>query len=129
MVVFEVKINGQVVSVAGAGEYGFLFTDVMWNRRNPVLRPKGMSKKSWDEVELKLRTTGGTLLDSATGEHLRWAAKPLSVGDKIVIRILEQPKCDEPIERERYDRAKPTRRAAATRMRTKRALRRKAARR
>jgi len=55
MIAFEVTINGNVISTAGVGEFGFLFTEVMWNKHNPALRPKDMPEKEWVGEELKLR--------------------------------------------------------------------------
>lgn len=124
MIVFEIKINGKIATAAGIGEYGILLTDIEWEKRDPQFRPKGAPKKAWGEDELFLRTWGGTRLTESTFEHHRWAKLPLSVGDKVVIRILERPECDEPTERERSERTKPSRAASRRKVTGKRAKRR-----
>lgn len=103
MIVFEVKRNGQLVCTAGVGNSGLLITEVMWDKRNPALRPKGKSKKLWAEEMLDLHTTGYQRLNESVGEHLRWGHTPVSIGDEIVIRVLDRPDCDPPLERKLRD--------------------------
>jgi hypothetical protein len=104
MIAFEVTINGKVLCTAGVGEYGFLFAELMWDKRNPTFRPKGRRKKEWNEELLRLRVSGLADIDERIREQLVWGTKSVSIGDSVVIRVLEQPACDEPKERDRYDR-------------------------
>jgi hypothetical protein len=103
MIAFEVKVNGKIVCTAGVGEYGGLFTDVRWSKRNLALCPTGMNEQEWVDEELALGVTGCIAHVDKTTELLRWNRKSLSIGDEIVVRILEQPECDEPEERDRYN--------------------------
>jgi hypothetical protein len=125
MIAFEVKINGKVICTAGVGEYGCLFADLMWNKRNPTFRPKGRRKKEWNEEELSLRVSGLAVIDERIREQLVWGKKSVSIGDEVVIRILEQPVCDEPKERDRYDRVERAKKTNPPRARLKRKKRRR----
>ena len=107
MIAFEITINGKNVCTAGIGERGVLYTDListlLWVKRNPDLRSEDMPEEEWIEEELELSVRGVISHDKNVNEHLRWIVPSLSIGDEIVIRILNQPACDEPTERRRYN--------------------------
>lgn len=125
MIAYKVKINGKAVCTAGVGDYGFLAADLLWNKRNPEFRSKGGRKKEWDEELLYLRISGLVVHDERIRERVVWADKPLSAGDEIVIRILEQQACDEPLERDRFDKTERKQRRSARKPKSTRKKRRR----
>lgn len=120
MIAFEVKLNGKVLCTAGMGEFGFLFADLLWDKRNPAHRPKGRSKNAWGKEELLFRVSGHRVIDEHMRERLEWASVSLSVGDRIAIRIVDRRACDEPGKRLRYAKTTPNKTAAAKRAKTRR---------
>ena len=93
MIGFEVTLNGQRLCTASAGETGVLTAAVTW-----VLRTAPGVKEPSD-----LRLEVGGL---AKGAHLHWPApRKLSVGDEVLVRIVETTHPDPPAETARNDRA------------------------
>ncbi len=107
MIAFEVTINGRVVCTAGVGERGVLFTDLIcstaWAKHDPTLCPKDLPREEWIEEEMRMSVRGVVTHAKDLSERLLWIEQSLSVGDEIVIRILDDPVCDEPNERRRYN--------------------------
>jgi hypothetical protein len=104
MIAFEVKINGKDVCTAGVGEHGVLSAILSWVKRNSTNRPQDLPEELWAEEELEFSVGGLISHDKKDGhERVRWIDQSISVGDEIVIRILNQPACDEPYDRKRDD--------------------------
>jgi hypothetical protein len=82
---FEVVLNGRRLCIAGAGEHGTLTTII-----------SSVGKRS----ELMLEVGG--LSDDA---HLTWAVpSDLSVGDEVIVRVVEVEQADPPATSRRDDR-------------------------
>ena len=100
MVVFQVQINGQVVSTAGVGDLGVLTAILKWVRRERDNCPEGLDIEEWSAEELDL-SVGGTACHEKHGhQFLDWVRdRRVSVGDeiKIKIKILDQSECDPPV--------------------------------
>ncbi len=79
-------VNGQKVATLGIGGKGVLSAIVNW--------VDGRWRREGGEFSMDL---GG--LDSVVGEHVRWPAPPLTVGDEVTIRLLEVEQVDAPTER------------------------------
>ena len=92
MIGFEVTLNGQRLFTAAAGESGVLNAAVTW-----VLRAApGVDEPS----DLRL-DVGGLSQDA----HLRWPApRKLTVGDEVLVRIVDTASPDPPSRIERDDR-------------------------
>ncbi len=87
---FEVSLNGKKLCLAGIGEDGVLSTIVNW-----------VARKGRGDLFLEV---GG--LVSPVDEHVAWIKqKPLLVGDKIQVRIVQTASVDEPKTRHREDPA------------------------
>lgn len=96
MIVFKVSLNGDEVCTAGVREFGVVSANVTWTGRKP--------EKSRDENSIEEELTadvGG--LDSNSGEHLMWLARPLHIGDRVMIEIVESESIDKPKRRYRDD--------------------------
>jgi hypothetical protein len=85
---FEVWLNGEKLCLAGIGVDGVLTTIVNWAGR---------------------QGEGGSFLDvggliSQTKEHVHWISqKPLTVGDRLQVTIVETDAVDSPIKKYRLD--------------------------
>jgi hypothetical protein len=91
---FEVSLNGKKLCLAGIGDDGVLTTIVNWVTRR-------------GEGDLFLEVGG---LISLTEEHVSWIKqKPLSVGDKIQVKIVEASSADKPTKKYRMDPAEQLR--------------------
>ncbi|HYL37152.1 MAG TPA: hypothetical protein VEV17_14645 [Bryobacteraceae bacterium] len=76
-IAFKVFQNGRGVCTAGlGGKPGVLTATLHW-----------VDRQGRDELWLHV---GG--LESATQQHIIWAAQPLRIGDEVAIRILENVK-------------------------------------
>jgi len=98
MICFDVRVNGDKVCTAGIGKFGVMSAMVNWVRRHP--RPE-LKLPRTKQLELNV---GGFCRQSSTGdgEHLRWLARALKVGDKVTISVLDKDTYDEPKRREPY---------------------------
>jgi alpha/beta superfamily hydrolase len=88
MIAFEVFINGKKTATAGVGELGVLSAILSWVRRQD---------ESSDELTFEL---GGLITTGEQKEHLRWLSEQLSVGDQVLVRIVDSDVIDSPKERE-----------------------------
>ena len=85
---FEVYLNGKKLCLAGIGDDGVLSAIVNWVTRR-------------DRGDLFLEVGG---LISPTEEHVAWTSqKPLRVGDKIQVKIVERSTVDKPAKKHRTD--------------------------
>lgn len=96
MTAFKVSLNGKQVCIAGVSEFGVVSANVTWVRRKP-----GMSHDGKNIEEELTADVGG--LDSNAGEHLNWMARPLLIGDRVTIEVVESDSVDEPKRRYRDD--------------------------
>jgi hypothetical protein len=93
MVCFDVRVNGQRLALAGVGNDGVLHAIVGW------VHPEGRSLEEPADLDLSV----GGLLDEA---HLRWVEdRPLQVGDRVEVLVVEAEAPDEPTREARDDRA------------------------
>ena len=98
MVVFEVLINGTLVTTAGSADLCVLGVIV-----NAIGKLGPESQGTKDHVrgfEFHLDVGGLTARESEDDEHLNWAReRGLNVGDEVVVRILESDFADEASEK------------------------------
>jgi hypothetical protein len=103
VICFEVQINGKIVCTAGIGDFGVLTSNLGWVNVHPARRSKSESEDNLTD-HLFLSVGGLTSNDKDEGEHLFWLdQRPIMAGDEIVIRILNQAICDDPIMRRSGD--------------------------
>jgi len=96
MIAFEIHLNDRKLCRAGIGESGVLSAMVTWATRT-------MSGGARNE-NLSLNI-GGLL--NPEGKHVAWInQKPLAVGDKILVSIVEADSVDEYQERDPADDAR-----------------------
>jgi hypothetical protein len=97
MICFEVQVNGRTVCTAGVGNLGVLSAILSWVKRDPKKLPHGLSEEEWCKETLDL-TVGGTVGHGEDGnQFLDWLRhRPISVGDEITIKVLNQDNCDPP---------------------------------
>ena len=96
MIAFEIHLNDRKLCRAGIGESGVLSAMVTWATRT-------MSGGARNE-NLSLNI-GGLL--NPEGKHVAWMnQKPLAVGDKILVSIVEADSVDEYQERDPADDAR-----------------------
>ena len=85
---FEVHLNGKKLCLAGIGNDGVLVATVNW-----------VARKNKGDMSLQV---GGLI--SPTGEHVAWTSqKPLRVGDRIQVMIVERSTVDRPAKKRRSD--------------------------
>ena len=96
---FEVTINGEKVCTAGVGDDGVLVSTVQFVKRS---NPDETADSQNNEVSetLNIRVGGIANRDAGEMQHLEWLQRDLSVGDEIVIRIIEASSCDDPAGKE-----------------------------
>ncbi len=91
---FGVYLNGKKLCVAGVGEDGVLTAIVDW-----------VSKRGRPDMSLHV---GG--LFGSMKEHVHWVTrKPLRVGDRVQIRVMESRSVDKPSKRYKTDPAEELR--------------------
>jgi hypothetical protein len=97
MKAFSVLVNGQKVATIGIGDSGVLSAIVNWVPNRPP------------EIggEFSLSLGGLAHRVGASGEHLRWQAPSLGVGDEVTIRLVEVEQVDPPAHREESSPASP----------------------
>ena len=96
---FEVTINGEKVCTAGIGDDGVLTSIVSFVMRSNTSDKAGESPNDKSE-SLDLRVGGLANREASATEHVEWLHQGLTVGDEIVIRIIEATVCDEPKSKE-----------------------------
>ena len=89
---FEITINGEKVCTAGVGDDGVLNSVISFAKRNDV--------ETQPSESLDLRVSGVANLEPGVMEHLEWLQRDLSVGDEVLIRIIEDSTCDKPNDKE-----------------------------
>ena len=88
---FEVYLNGKKLCVAGIGDDGVLSAIVNW-----------VTRKGDGDLFLEV---GGLI--SPTQEHVAWIGqKPLQVGDKVQVKIVERDTANKPAKRYKWDSRK-----------------------
>jgi len=88
---FEISLNGKKLCLAGIGSDGVLSTIVNW-----------VAKRGEGDLFLEV---GGLI--TPPNEHVSWEQqKPLRVGDRIQVKIVETNSVDEPKRRRRANPAK-----------------------
>jgi hypothetical protein len=91
MPAFKLHINGKKLCIASLDDIGVLSAHVSYVCR----------KHTPEQKPLSLHVSG---LDSSTGEHLVWhEARPISVGDKLSIEVIETARGDKPTSRKKPD--------------------------
>jgi hypothetical protein len=89
-----VMINGERVLTAGVEDWDLLLVNVVAKRaENPADNEYDLNVSG-----LPVQSEKGKL------EHLRWGRRPLKLGDKISIELVEVTTADPPIKRYRSDR-------------------------
>ena len=88
MIAFEVFVNGQKIYTIGADDPGFVYLFVERGR-----------KRFDPEIEIKLAASGVNLPAEEGLEHLEWGEHSLSLGDEIIVRVVETDSIDEPKQR------------------------------
>ncbi len=95
MIAFEIEINGKKYCLAGIEDWDLLSTTMMARR--------SQNENEIDEFELNVRCLAQQKVENQY-EHVRWGRQELSIGDEIIIRIVEVSAADEPIKRYRSDK-------------------------
>ena len=94
MLAFEVHLNGEKLCTAGVSGHGFVHLWLNWHR---IMR---RIKKGSTERELRegssLNVGGIRRLEREKDEHIRWVSESVSVGDEIIIRVVESEQIDSP---------------------------------
>ncbi len=95
MIVFELLINGKLVSSAGAPSLSVLSHTVT---AAGILGPESVGTKTIREsYTLQASLTGLTSKAAEQHAHLRWhAGGELKVGDEVTVRIAERRDADTP---------------------------------
>ena len=96
MLAFDVLLNGKKTMLTGFEDWAVLHADITANRA----REEGTD----DEFEMSV---GGLALPRIEGqhEHVRWGRLRLSIGDEVMIRLVEVSRADTPKKRHRSDKA------------------------
>ena len=95
MIAFKIHLNGEKLCVAGIGEHGVLAQHLTWSQR----KPKADAEEKPDVTKTRLHVGG-----LANDEHVDWIKRTeMSVGDEVVIKIVEVESADEPTHRERAE--------------------------
>jgi len=95
MIAFQIRINGNVVLVAGQSDTSILHSNVVLSQGN--------EERGVDEY-IRL-TTSGLSQDTDKGypEHFRWKDHDLVVGDSVEIEVVDVESIDAPAKRYRSD--------------------------
>jgi hypothetical protein len=101
MIALRVRLNGTLLFVAGADDLAVLNTIV-----NAVGNLGSKTKKHRDEPpDVYLSVGGLTSRLEGPDEHLRWTEqRPLQMGDKVEVEIIETSDVDEPTARKKAER-------------------------
>lgn len=104
---FEVYRNGEKLCVAGVGEFGVLSAIVTWVVHSPEKLARwaaeGREETPQEKLDLTVDGMGGPDDTIVPHEHLRWVDCDVTVGDEILVKVVEQPTADEPSMRKRED--------------------------
>jgi len=92
MKALAVYLNGEKLCTAGVGDLGVVSAIVSWVRRED----QHTASKQPDCTEEELRLEVGGLISSPR-EIVKWQKRDLSVGDEILIKIVEAESADKPL--------------------------------
>ena len=112
MIVFEVRLNGEKLAVAGAEDLASLTCDVTAIGKLGPLAVK--QNKDAKDVAVWLSVNGVTARKDTQDEYLRWVLAELKVGDEVVVDLMESASADRPretfhaedLERNEYESAR-----------------------
>jgi hypothetical protein len=100
---FALYLNGKNVGTAGIDAHGVLSANITWvSGKSQPTSPK--RRVVAEQIGVAL---GG--LNADTDEHLRWSQRPLRVGDKVCVKVIETESVDTPRHRERRNRTQELR--------------------
>ena len=96
MIAFETYLNGEKLCVAGIGEDGTLFQNLICRKRRHPTRSAETARARQTDLRVS------ALVNE---EHLTWFDPQLTVeiGDEIIVRIVDVERADEPTRRERSE--------------------------
>lgn len=114
MVIFEVKLNGEILYRIGGEDltHSSIIVDLSGNL--------GSGSKELSTPKAKIEAFGSTQTSKDNGEIRKWNVQPLSLNDEIVIRLVEGETVDahidtqslesgdEEVERAQFEYAKKT---------------------
>ncbi len=96
---FEVFHNGRRIARSGIPGYGVLSTTVSWARRDVRRFPPGADVHS---QQLYFHVGGLDSNDPAWSRHVDWSTPALKLGDRIEIRLSDNPRLDPPARERKY---------------------------
>lgn len=99
MLAFKVEIDGEEVVTAGFEDWSILALHVNASRGNQAA---SFDSARNDETHFSV---GGLSETDSTGvsHHVRWKEKPLSIGSRVIVTVLEVENPDPPVKRYRSD--------------------------
>lgn len=103
MTAIEVRVNGRKQCVAGIKCDGVVTAILSWVGR-------GDEHRALPREDVTFRVGG---LDSKRREHMEWLTRNMSVGDEIVLRVVDVPKSSVPKKRRRRTTANSLRQEKA----------------
>lgn len=101
MIALQVKLNGELLAIAGRNDLCVLNTII---DASGVLGAESVGTKGEKEgVNLGVHVGGlSAKSDDDPGEHLRWVSrKALQIGDEVSVQILEVSEAEEPVPEKR----------------------------
>lgn len=102
MVAFEVRVNCELICVAGAEDLGVLSTNIT------AVGTLGKRSKGMGGVDLRYHVGGLTARrDPARDVHPRWKSSSLRTGDVLEVRVVEVTQADKPKSRTPAYRPEP----------------------
>ncbi|HET8539993.1 MAG TPA: hypothetical protein VFL83_09000 [Anaeromyxobacter sp.] len=96
---FEVFHNGRRIARSGIPGCGVLSTTVSWARRDVRRFPPGADVHS---RQLYFHVGGLDSNDPAWSRHVDWSTPALKLGDRIEIRLSDNPRLDPPAREQKY---------------------------
>jgi hypothetical protein len=96
---FEVFHNGRRIARSGIPGYGVLTTSASWVRRDVRRFQPGVEVNA---QELYFHVGGLDSNDPAWSRHVDWATPSLKLGDRIEIRLSDNPRLDQPAREQKY---------------------------
>ena len=96
MIVFELLINGELVSSAGADNLSVLSHTVTARGK---LGPASQGTANVQDTSVLEVSLGGlsSSADAPKHVHVQWHQARISVGDEVTIRVVERPSADVPM--------------------------------
>ena len=93
MLAVEVRVNGELKGVCGAGELEHLMAWFSAER-------KGAHEAK--DYEFILQCQGHVLVDPETNEALKWVHARMKFGDEVTLQFVDATAVHQPIDRQRY---------------------------